>query len=63
VVATLRDYDIARELLKDLLSQGIGATVSKETRETLAAVQELTADLIYVTMILLMLRRPAKGAT
>jgi hypothetical protein len=40
----------------------MGATVSKETRETVAAVQELTADLIYVAMILLMLRRPAKGA-
>jgi hypothetical protein len=32
MVATLRDYKIARELLNDLLSQGIGAMVSKEMR-------------------------------
>src|SRR5215208_5880861 len=46
VMALLRDYEMARELLNDLLSQGIGTMVSKETRKTAAAVQELTADLI-----------------
>lgn len=30
--------------MNDLLSQGIGATVSKEMRETVKAVKELTAD-------------------
>lgn len=44
VVATLADYGMARDLLNDLLSQGIGATVSKEMRETVKAVKELTAD-------------------
>jgi hypothetical protein len=44
LVATLRDYEMARDLLNDLLSQGIGATVSKNIRETVAAVKHLTAN-------------------
>lgn len=44
IVATLADYEMARELLNDLLSQGIGATVSKEMRETVAAVKALTTE-------------------
>jgi len=49
MVATLRDYKIARELLNDLLSQGIGATVSKEMRKTVAAVKDLTVDVDHTT--------------
>ncbi|MBD0328367.1 MAG: hypothetical protein ICV68_18270, partial [Pyrinomonadaceae bacterium] len=44
IIATLRDYEIARELLNDLLSEGIGATVNKTVRETVAAVKALTVD-------------------
>jgi hypothetical protein len=43
-VATLQDYEMARELLNDLLSQGIGATVSGTIRKTVTAVRELTVD-------------------
>lgn len=44
VVAEYRDYEMARDLLDDLLSEGIGATVSPETRETANAVKALTVD-------------------
>jgi hypothetical protein len=44
VVADYRDYEMARDLLNDLLSEGIGATVSKAIRETVAAVKALTDD-------------------
>jgi hypothetical protein len=44
IVASLRDYEIARDLLNDLLSEGIGATVSQTIRETVGAVKELTVD-------------------
>lgn len=42
IVATLEDYEVVRELVADLLSEGLGATISKVLRETIKAVQELT---------------------
>ena len=44
IIANLTDYETARDLLNDLLSQGIGATVSQEMRDTVAAVRALTVD-------------------
>jgi hypothetical protein len=44
IVATLQDYEMARELLNDLLSQGIGATVSDTIRKTVDAVKALTIE-------------------
>jgi hypothetical protein len=44
IVASLHDYEMARDLLNDLLSQGIGATVSDTIKKTVAAVKALTND-------------------
>ncbi len=44
IIATLQDYNMARDLLNDLLSQGIGATVSQSVRDTVAAVKALAPD-------------------
>ena len=40
VVATLEDYAVVRELVYDLIAEGLEATVSPTTRETVAAVPE-----------------------
>lgn len=39
VVATLDDYEAVRDLIAEVIAEGIGATVSDEVRETVAAVQ------------------------
>lgn len=41
IVATLDDYAVVRELVADLLAEGVDATVSATTRETVNAVQSL----------------------
>jgi hypothetical protein len=40
VVATLEDYGIVRELIVDLMAEGLGATVSPTIRQTVRAVEE-----------------------
>ena len=57
IIANLADYENARNVLNDLLSQGIGATVSKEMRETVAAVKSLTTRYKTTSM------RPGASAT
>lgn len=42
IVATLEDYAIVRELIADLVSEGVGGTVRKTVKETVQAVAELT---------------------
>jgi len=44
IIAEYRDYEMACDLLNDLLSEGIGAAISEATRETVAAVKALTED-------------------
>ena len=44
VVATLEDYSAVREIVADLVSQGVGATVSKTLRETVDAVARLEGN-------------------
>jgi hypothetical protein len=39
VVATLEDYDVVRELVADLVAEGVEATASEATRATVAAVE------------------------
>jgi hypothetical protein len=41
IVATIEDYAVVRELMLGLISDGVGATVRPETRETVGAVAEL----------------------
>lgn len=41
LVATLTDYAAVRELVADLLAEGVGATVSPTVREAVKAVEEL----------------------
>lgn len=41
IVATLADYTAVRELVADLLAEGVGATVSPTVREAVEAVEEL----------------------
>jgi hypothetical protein len=44
VVATIEDYAVVRDLVDDVFSAGVGATVKPETRETVEAVAALQAD-------------------
>ena len=43
ILATVEDYAAIRELVADLVSEGVGQTVRPETRETVAAVSRLSA--------------------
>lgn len=43
-IASIEDYAVVRELVADLISEGVGATVSPETRETVQAVDRLAPD-------------------
>ncbi len=44
IIATLEDYSAVREIVADLVSQGVGATVPKPIRETVTAVDKLLKD-------------------
>jgi hypothetical protein len=44
IVATLDDYEVVRELIADVISQGVGHTVSDTVRETVAAVTVLAPN-------------------
>lgn len=44
ITATVEDYGAIRELVADLISEGVGRTVSPETRETVQAVEALAPD-------------------
>ena len=44
IIASLDDYQAVRELVADLVSEGIDATVSKTVREVVAAVSRLRED-------------------
>lgn len=44
IIATIEDYAVVRELVSDLVASGVGAGVSKETRETVEAVDRLASD-------------------
>jgi DNA-binding MarR family transcriptional regulator len=41
IIATLDDYTVVRDLVADLVAEGVEATVSTEIRQTVAAVNEL----------------------
>ena len=43
-VAAIEDYAVVRELVGDLISEGVGRTVSPETRETVQAIERLAPD-------------------
>ena len=43
IIATLDDYAVVRELVADLIAQGVEKSVSVTTRQTVAAVNELVA--------------------
>jgi hypothetical protein len=44
IVATIKDYAAVRRIVADLIADGVGATVSKAIRETVAAVAALIAS-------------------
>jgi hypothetical protein len=44
IIATLDDYAVVRELVADLVAEGVEATVPKNVRETVEAVKRLHAD-------------------
>jgi hypothetical protein len=44
IIATVEDYKVVRELVADLISEGVEATVPKTVRETVEAVARLTDD-------------------
>ncbi len=44
IIATLEDYAVVRELVVDLISEGVNASVSKTVRETVEAIAVLTQD-------------------
>ncbi len=39
IVATLEDYAVVRDLIADVVAEGIGATIPEDVRETVAAVE------------------------
>jgi hypothetical protein len=41
IIATLQDYSVVRQLLADLISQGVGTTVPSSIKQTVNAVAEL----------------------
>jgi hypothetical protein len=41
IIATLDDYCVVRELVADIIAEGVGATVSATVRDTVDAVDEL----------------------
>jgi hypothetical protein len=41
VIATIEDYSVVRELVADLVAEGLNVTASEETRQTVAAVAKL----------------------
>jgi hypothetical protein len=43
-IAAIEDYAVSRDLVADLISEGVGRTVSPETRETVQAVERLEPD-------------------
>ena len=43
-IASIEDYGVVRGLVADLISEGVGRTVSPETRETVHAVERLAPD-------------------
>ena len=45
VIATLDDYDVVRALVSDVMSEGLGSSVSPATREVVRAVQSLLAEM------------------
>lgn len=44
IVATLDDYAEVRELVADIIAEGVGSTVSEVVRETVQAVDDLAGD-------------------
>jgi hypothetical protein len=44
IIAILEDYAVVRELVADLISEGVEATVPKTVRETVAVVERLVSD-------------------
>jgi hypothetical protein len=44
IIATLADYAVVRELIADLLAEGVEATVSDTVRETVATIHSLNGD-------------------
>src|SRR5262249_39428547 len=51
IIATLDDYAVVRELIADLVAEGIGASVPKQVREAVAAVKALGNNGISVTQV------------
>ncbi len=51
ILATLADYAAVRELIADLIAEGVDATVKPETQETIAAVRALGKPEVTVTEI------------
>jgi hypothetical protein len=51
VVANLEDYEVVRNLVAPLVAEGVGATVSAATRETVDAVRELGKGQGYPVMV------------
>ncbi len=51
IVATLRDYQAVRHLIADLVADGIGASVSEPTRQTVDVVEKAKPDEVTVAAV------------
>ena len=51
LVATIGDYAVVRNLVSDLISDGLEATVAPSMRETVAAVSDLMPDAVSITAV------------
>jgi len=50
IVASLDDYKVVSELVSEFISEGVGATVSEATRETVSTVKDLREEMSDITV-------------
>ena len=47
IIATVEDYAVVRELVADVMTEGVGGTVSNTVRETVEAVVVLVSQIMF----------------
>jgi hypothetical protein len=50
IIANLDDYEVVSGLVSEFISEGVGATVSEATRETVMAVKDLREEVLEITV-------------
>ena len=63
IIASLEDYAVVRELVGDLVAQGVGSSVSPAIRETVAAVREAGGRALSVSELARLLQLDKSAAS